>query len=195
MPSTEDPSVPGRPAWAAFVGGGVIRRALALAVAVALVVPALAQAAPSREQRGDARVPSAQLQVAGSGAMTVQGRMAVHGTIPSPGQVIVIDRRGDASAYLAGSRLEFRRGRAIVRRAAGILYVTGSNVSVQVLGIDLSFSVAGNGQARLLGSGVYRLNAGPERNWSRAVIRVSPTSDRRGARRAAPPSRRVAAPR
>lgn len=156
----------------------MIRRALACAVALVLVVPVLAQAAPApAQQRADARVPSAQLQATGSGAMTVVGRMVVNGTIPQRGQVVVIDRRGDATAYLAGVPLEFnRRGRAVARRASGILFVTGSNVSVQVLGVDLTFSIAGNGQARLLGSGTYRLNSGPERSWGRGVIYVSPSS-------------------
>jgi hypothetical protein len=159
------------------------RRALAIGVALMLAVPVLASAAGPNAPRQDARAPSAQLQVAGSGAMTVQGRMVVHGTIPDQGQVIVIDRRGDATAYLAGSRLDFKRGRAIVRRAAGILFVTGSKVSVQVLGIDLAFSVAGNGQARLIGSGTYRLNAGPTRNWGRGTIKVTHAAERRTARR------------
>lgn len=157
----------------------MIRRALVTAVVLAAVaVPAPAQAAP-HAQRVDARVPSAQLQVDGSGAMTVIGRMSVNGTIPDRGQVVIIDRRGDAVAYLAGVPLEFKRKRATVRRASGILYVKGSNVSVQVLGVDLSFAIAGNGQARLLGSGTYRLNSGPERSWGRGVINVSPSSAER----------------
>jgi hypothetical protein len=170
----------------------VIRRALALA-ALALAVPVLAQAAADGS-RADARVPSAQLQASGSGAMTIAGRMVVHGTIPEQGRVVVIDRRGDARAYLAGAPLEFKRRRAMATRASGILFVTGSNVSVQVLGVDLSFSIAGNGQARLMGTGTYRLNSEPERSWTRAVIRVSPSSDRRrGQRRAERPARATCA--
>ncbi len=156
----------------------MIRRALVTAVTLVLVVPALALAAP-HAQRADARVPSAQLQAMGSGAMTVVGRMSVTGTIPERGRVVVIDRGGDAAAYLAGVPLTFARGRATVRRASGILYVTGSKVSVQVLGVNLRFSIAGNGQARLLGSGTYRLNSGPERRWGRSVVRVSPSSAQR----------------
>lgn len=160
----------------------MIRRALACAVALMLVIPVLAEAHSSE----DVRVPSAQLQAWGSGAVTVSGRMVVTGSIPERGQVVVIDRRGDAKAYLAGEALTFRRGRAMVRRASGLLFVRGGNVSVQVLGVDLSFSIAGNGQARLTGSGSYRLNGGPERAWGRDVIRVSPSSaERRRDRRCA----------
>lgn len=160
----------------------MIRRALVTAVVLALTVPALAMAAP-HAQRVDARVPSAQLKVEGSGAMTVIGRMTVNGTIPERGQVVIIDRRGDAVAYLAGQPLEFTRKRATVRRASGILFVYGSNVSVQVLGVNLSFGIAGNGQARLLGSGTYQLNSGPERSWGRGVIKVSPSSAERRRKR------------
>ncbi len=171
----------------------MIRRALVIAVALMLVLPVLAQAAPGTGKRADARVPSAQLQASGSGSITVDGRMVVNGTIPDRGQVVVIDRRGDAKAYLAGQPLVFKRGRASVRRAGGILFVTGSNVSVQVLGVDLSFSIAGNGQARLVGTGVYRLNSDPEKVWGRAVIKVSPSSgERRRERRCASCSSSVA---
>ncbi|CAN0487214.1 unnamed protein product, partial [Phaeothamnion confervicola] len=53
---------------------------------------------------------------------------------------------------------------------SGILFVTGSNVSVQILGVNLTFSVAGNGRARLLGTGTYRLNSDPEKSWPRGWI-------------------------
>lgn len=172
----------------------MIRRALATAVALMLVVPVLAQAKPSSGARADARVPSAHLQATGSGAITVAGRMSVNGTIPESGHVVVIDRRGDAKAYLAGEPLDFKRGRAMARRASGILFVTGSNVSVQVLGVNLSFSIAGNGLARLAGSGSYRLNNEPARAWGRdGVIKVSPSSaERRRDRRCADCSSSVA---
>lgn len=157
----------------------MIRRALATAVALMLVVPVLADARSSSRPRGSDRVPSAQLQASGSGAITVAGRLAVTGTIPQSSRVVVIDRRGDATAYLAGEPLGFRRGRAMVRRGSGILFVTGSNVSVQVLGVNLSFAIAGNGRALLRGSGSYRLNKGRERDWGRGVVRITPSSENR----------------
>lgn len=153
-----------------------MRRAMMVAVALMLIVPAFAEAATSRAQRADERVPSAQLQAAGNGAMTVVGRMVVNGTIPERGSVVVIDLAGDATMHLAGEPQEFVRGRVRVRRASGILFVTGSRVAVQVLGVDLSFSVAGVGRAQLLGHGTYRLNSGPEKRWSRAWFRVAPTT-------------------
>ena len=154
-----------------------MRRALMIAVALMLLVPALAEAKSPRDRRGgDDRVPSAQLQATGSGAMTIVGRMVVNGTIPEKGSVVVIDRGGDAKVYLAGVPQEFSRGRVRVRQAAGILFVTGSNVSVQILGVNLTFSVAGYGRAQLLGSGTYQLNSEPEKSWSRAWIRVAPSS-------------------
>jgi hypothetical protein len=152
-----------------------MRRALMVAVALMLVVPALAEAAP-RAHTAAERVPSAQLQARGSGAMTIVGRMVVNGTIPERGSVVVIDRAGDADVHLAGVPLDFIRGRVRVRQASGILFVTGSNVSVQILGVDLAFSVAGNGRAQLLGSGTYRLNSDPEKSWSRAWVRIVPSS-------------------
>lgn len=122
--------------------------------------------------------------------------MVVTGTIPGTGRVVVIDRRGDARAYLAGEQLDFRRRRAVVRRASGILYVTGSKVSVQVVGVDLTFSIAGNGTARLRGIGSYRLNSDPERSWGRSTIRVQPrSSSRRGDRRSGDRRARAARPR
>ena len=163
----------------------MIRRALAAVVALMLIAPVIAEGRSSSSQRPDDRVPSAQLQASGSGSMTITGRMAVTGLIPSRGTVVVIDRAGDAQARLAGTPMPLSRNRATrVRNAAGILLVTGSNVSVQVVGIDLAFSIAGNGQARLRGTGVYRLNSGQEKSWGRATIRVEPSSaERRSGRR------------
>lgn len=167
-----------------------MRRALLVALALMLFVPAFAEAmTPLRKERGGDRVPSAQLAATGSGAMTIVGRMTVNGSIPERGSVTVIDRGGDAEVYLAGTPQEFSSGRVRgvrVRHASGILFVKGSNVSVQVVGIDLRFSVAGNGRAQLLGSGTYRLNSRPEKSWSRAWIRVTPSSaERRRFRRCA----------
>jgi hypothetical protein len=163
----------------------VIRRARATVVAHMLIVPVLAEAKPGPSKRAGDRVPSAQLQASGRGSMTIVGRMAVTGLIPGRGTVVVIDRGGDAQARLAGRPIKMSRKRATrVRNASGILLVTGSNVSVQVVGADLAFSIAGNGQARLRGAGVYRLNSGPERSWGRATIRVEPSaSAARGGKR------------
>lgn len=157
----------------------MIRRALAIVVVLMLLVPALAEARNAHSKRTGNRIPSAQLAANGSGAMTVVGRMSVYGTIPEWGSVVILDRGGDARAHLAGQVLQFSRGRVRVvrvRQAAGLLFVKGSNLTVTVLGVGLSFSIAGNGRAKLLGTGVYRLNSDPERNWARTWFDVAPSS-------------------
>jgi hypothetical protein len=162
----------------------VFRRALAIAVAVLLVVPVLAQARSPHPRHPDGRVPSAQVQTAGSGMITFAGRMVVNGTIPDRGTVQIRDRAGDATAHLSGTEVRLnRRGRAVVRRASGILFVTGSNVEVVVQGGGLTFAAAGYGRARFRGSGTYRLNSDAERAWSSKWIRIAPTQTSRRGRR------------
>jgi hypothetical protein len=160
-----------------------MRRALVAAVALMLIVPALASAsAQSAQQRTGDPPPSARVQATGSGLMAVSGQLTVNGLIPGRGMVAVRDRKGDAKAFLAGSALELRRGRATrVRRASGVLFVTGSNVTVTIVGDQLSFSIAGNGRALFAGSGVYSIDSGPESEWSSVWVRIPPpsTSERR----------------
>jgi len=153
----------------------MLRRVLTAGLALALLVPVLAGASPGH-RRAEDRVPSAQLQATGGGSMTVTGRMSINGSILDRGSIVITDRAGDAQAHLAGVELTFNRGRAQARKASGILYVTGSAVTVQVTSTRLSFSIAGNGRARLLGSGTYRLNADPEKSWTRSWIQVAPPS-------------------
>ena len=155
----------------------MLRRVLIAGLALALVVPVLAGAEP--ESRRGERVPSAQLQATGRGSMTVTGRMSVNGSILDRGVVLIRDRGDDAEAHLAGVALTFKRGRVKVRRASGILYVTGSAITVKVASSRLSFSIAGKGRARLLGSGTYRLNSDREKRWRRGWIKVAPPSHRR----------------
>ncbi len=166
-----------------------MRRALVAAVALLLlIVPALASAAAPNAQWADQRAPSARVQASGSGLMTVAGRLSVNGQIPERGVVVIRDRRGDARAFLAGEPLELKRGeRTRVRRASGVLYVTGSRVTVTVIGRGLSFSIAGHGRALFAGSGVYRLDSEPEAEWSGEWVRIAPSSssERRRARRCA----------
>ena len=138
----------------------MFRRALAFAVAVMLFVPVLAQARETGPRLLDGRIPSAQVQTTGSGAITFAGRMVVNGTIPERGSVQITDRAGEIS----------------VRRASGILFVTGSNVQVVVQGGGLTFAAAGNGRARFLGTGTYQLNSGPPTAWTPAWIRIAPSS-------------------
>jgi hypothetical protein len=166
-----------------------MRRALVAAAALMLLTaPALASAGERGAQWADQRAPSARVQASGSGLITVAGRLSVNGQIPQRGFVVVRDRKGDARAFLAGEPLELERGeRTRVRRASGVLYVTGSNVTVTVIGHALSFSIAGRGRARFAGSGVYRLDSEPEAEWSGKWMRIPPSSssERRRARRCA----------
>lgn len=176
----------------------MIRRALLVALVLMLLVPISAEATmtPLRREGGGERVPSAQLSADGSGAMAIMGRMSVWGIIPGRGLVTVVDRDGNAAVYLSGVKQELVDGRLRIRPASGKLWVQGSNVSVQIVGVDLDFSVAGVGRAKLQGSGVYTLNAGKERRWSGSWINVTPSSAerRRGercARCSPPPMRRL----
>jgi hypothetical protein len=154
-----------------------MRRALVAVVALMLIVPPLAAAKAQSHQRDGDRTPSARVQAAGSGAITVAGRLTVNGLIPGRGVVVVRDRKGDARAYMAGSALELRRGRATrVRRASGVLYVTGSGVTVTIAGDDLSFSIAGSGRALFDGSGVYSIDSGPAVEWTGDWVRIAPAS-------------------
>lgn len=167
----------------------MVRRALMAALALMLLVPVLAEAKTPLRKQQPGRVPSARLEAQGTGGMTVIGRMSVNGTIPGKGSVVVMDRAGDARAYVAGVPQAFSRGRvrvARVRQASGILYITGSNVTVQITGADLQFAIAGYGRALLSGTGSYKLNDGPDEAWSRAWIRLAPppsSSERRRSRR------------
>jgi hypothetical protein len=162
-----------------------MRRALAVAIVLMMALPALAGAVAQADQRQRERdrVPSARLWTEGDGVVTLNGRLSVTGSIPGRGSLQVTDHDGDARAHLAGEPLAFdRRGRARVRRASGILYVTGTRVTVRVVGEGLSFSVAGLGRARFLGEGVYGLNGGPETAWTSDWIRIRPSSSEQGRR-------------
>jgi len=165
-----------------------MRRALVATVALMLIVPALASAKSPNAQRADDRAPSARVQATGSGLITVSGRLTVNGLIPGRGFVVVRDRKGDAKAHMAGEPLELVRRRPTrVRRASGILFVTGSNVTVSITGDELSFSIAGYGRGLFDGTGVFTLNSEPEEQWSGERTRIAPSSsaERRRARKCA----------
>jgi hypothetical protein len=166
----------------------MMRRALVAVVALALALSAPALASAARSGGSSDRAPSAQVQAAGSGTMTISGRLTITGTIPEHGTVVVTVRGRDGRAYLAGEPLDLdRRGTARVKRASGILFVTGSRVTVRIAGSGLTFSIAGNGRARFAGSGVYQLNGDPQQSWSKSWVRIAPSSstERRRERRCA----------
>lgn len=147
----------------------------AIAVAVLLLVPAIAAADGDDEPR----VPSARVLAAGSGTIWIDGRMVVNGSLRSPGTVRIVDRAGDAVARISGAQVRFnRRGRALIRKARGILFVAGSRVYVALGGRDLVFAVAGNGRMRLRGRGIYRMNRGPVRAWGDSWVAVAPGAEK-----------------
>jgi hypothetical protein len=166
----------------------VVRRALLAALALMLLVPVLAEAKTPLRKQEPGRVPSARLEATGSGGVTAAGRMTVTGTIPGKGTVLVLDRAGDAKAFVGGVPQPFTRSRvrvARVRSASGILYILGSNVTVRITGADLDIGILGYGRALLVGTGTYTLNQGAEQSWAPMWIRLAPpaSSQRRRTRR------------
>lgn len=122
---------------------------------------------------------SAQIQVSGRGTVVLRGRLALSGNLTGRAAVSIQDRARDAVVHVDGDTIPLgRRGRATLRVPHGILYVTGSDVTVRVTGRGLSISAAGSGTARLTGSGRYRLNLGAERSWPRVTIKLTTTPAR-----------------
>jgi hypothetical protein len=120
---------------------------------------------------------SGQIELAGNGQVVLQ-------------VLRLTDRDGDATAYVAGRPVEFnRRGRAVVRGAAGVVFASGSALTFQVGGAPIELSAAGLGRVVLRGYGRVRLNLGPERAWPRAVIRLAPGRASRAQQRPITPVR------
>lgn len=163
----------------------MIRRgthALALLATAALLAgsgAAVAQATPQRvlstAHALNERQASGQIELAGGGQVTLQGRLAVSANLPSRAVLRLIDRAGDASVHLAGKPVGFNRNRrALVRGASGIVFASGSDLTLQVTGARIELSAAGIGRATLRGAGRVRVNLGPERAWPRGVIKLAP---------------------
>lgn len=154
---------------AAIAAAGVL--ALGAGHASAAAPPAASGSAPMlMEVAGDR---SGQLEVAGSGRVILSGRLAVQGELSGRGVLQVVDRAGDAKVYVAGRQVTLRRGRAIVRRSRGIVFVAGSNVSVVSTDKGTRLFVAGTATVRLAGSGIHRVNLGAYLPWPRAQFRLS----------------------
>lgn len=162
------------------------------AILVVAGVPAMATARtavppPVVEQLAMARAVSdlsAQIQLAGRGTVLLRGRLALSGNLATRSVMSVTDRAGDAQVHVGGATIPLnRRGRIANRRVVGILFVTGSDLTVQINGRGVSISAAGSGAVRLTGSGRYRLNLGAERAWPRATIQLRPGSTPAAARR------------
>jgi hypothetical protein len=116
---------------------------------------------------------SAQLELSGSGSVQLNGRLVVYGKVAHGDVITVKDKGGDARVFFDGRRYPQRRWTA-VRRVTGRFYVQGRNIQVKVKGRDMSIALAGNGRARLQGSGRFRLNGGASLSWVTPWINVKP---------------------
>lgn len=142
---------------------------LALLAAFGLMLAAApADASRQRLSDGDG---AARFQAAGSGALTLQGRIVAFGLLPQRGRLVIVDRRGDGYVTFNGRRrLAPRSGgrpRTVrIPRAEGRFYAAGSKISITLAGPHLSVSAAGRGMVRLRGDGQYAVNEGPLTPWS-----------------------------
>jgi len=117
---------------------------------------------------------SARLHLTGNGKVVLRGRLAVSGNLASRATVTIVDRAGDASVVVDGVTARFKRGRATVRRAQGIVWAAGSDLTLQVKGRGIDLAAAGLGKARLTGKGTYRLNTERTRTWPRSWVNLLP---------------------
>lgn len=118
----------------------------------------------------------------GTGAVTVQGKLRVFGTID--GTVVIRDRAGDAVVKIGGIRQKPKRAmvrgqRQIVYRfknVDGAFFVKGRNIKIELRATDetLSMSAFGRGEiTRLTGEGTYHLNGGDELEWTSAILPIA----------------------
>jgi hypothetical protein len=130
-----------------------------------------------------ARVPSksrlvpGQLELSGTGAVTLTGELTAFGVIPEEGGVLYVqDLRGDATVTLNGARQALKGRRVNLKRAQGSFYIKGSKVNARVQGNNLSLSAAGRGRASVAGIGTFVLNGAEPQDWPPgfAVIELLP---------------------
>ncbi len=127
---------------------------------------ALASNGPHGNVRAKARTAPGQLQLSGTGAITLNGQLTAFGVIPEDGgSLSVQDQRGDATVTLNGARQSLRGRRLNLKRAQGSFYIQGSKVSARVQGNNISLSAAGRGQALVAGIGNFILNGGDSQQW------------------------------
>jgi hypothetical protein len=162
--------------------------AIAAIAAFAVAAPAALAQAGAPGAGGGERGPSGLLHATGSGHAVVVGRVTLSGNLPRRSVLRVIDRAGDASVHVAGVRVPLRKRRALLRRASGIVFASGSDVTLHLTGTGMDLSAAGVGRATLRGTGRYRLNLAAERAWPQGAIRLAqPQSHRSPSRSGAPP--------
>lgn len=164
--------------------GRTYRLATVIAVTTAMTVAGTADARPTEPAPAPAHAvkllqqsdpaDSARLQLTGNGTVVLRGRLAVNGNLASRAAVTVVDRAGDASVVVDGVTAPFKKGRATVRKAQGIIWASGSDLTLQVKGKQVDLAAAGLGKARLTGKGIFRLNTAKARTWPRAWVNLVP---------------------
>jgi hypothetical protein len=153
---------------------------LMLALGVATAAAAPPDALPS-SARLTGQVPtqtpgerSAQLELRGFGTAQLNGRLVVYGKVEYADLIAVKDWHGDARLFFEGRQYWFKRGWVGIKRASGRFYVQGRDIRVKIKGREMSIALAGNGRARLQGSGSFRLNGGASLPWVSRWINVKP---------------------
>jgi uncharacterized lipoprotein NlpE involved in copper resistance len=148
---------------------GAMRRmvSIGLVAVLGLVLCATATAAGERESaRRTAKQAPGQLELTGTGAVTLNGQLTAFGVIPEAGGSLVVqDQRGDATVTLNGARQPLRSRRLNLRKAQGAFFVKGTKVNVRVQGNNVSLSAAGRGRASVAGIGTFTLNGADSQEW------------------------------
>jgi len=153
-------------------------RAASYALVLALTLGLFASSALAAKPPSKARqhVPG-QLELTGTGAVTLTGELTAFGVIPEEGGFLYVqDQKGDATVTVNGARQALRGRRVNLKRAQGSFYIKGSKVSARVQGNNLSLSAAGRGRASVAGIGTFVLNGAEPQDWPPgfAVIELLP---------------------
>lgn len=164
--------------------GRTCQLATVIAASAAMTVAGAASAGPARDAPASVKAAavlhqsdpagSARLLLTGRGKVVIAGRLAVSGNLATRSTLVVVDRAGDASVVVAGVAAPIKRGRVTVRRAHGIVWAAGSDLTLQITGKAIDLAAAGAGRARLTGKGTYRLNTARTRAWPRSWVKMVP---------------------
>ena len=138
---------------------------LCLALVLGLAAAAMGYQPPRNRSKARPQAPG-QLQLSGTGAITLNGQLTAFGSIPDEnGTLVVQDQRGDATVTLNGVRQQLRAHRLNLRRAQGSFFIKGTRVSARLQGTNLNVSAAGRGEATVAGIGTYVLNGAESQDW------------------------------
>lgn len=134
------------------------------------VAPAEGETAtrPARHH-ADGPPSSGRLRLEGDGFLRIDGRVVVFGLLPEDATIWFRDYEGDARFFLDGEEPPLRDGGAELtklRGQSGRLYVSGSDLRLQIRSEDISLAAAGRGLFHTMGDGLYQRNDDPLRRWS-----------------------------